>query len=132
LENLEDIQNRRKAIWNYYYKELQYLANTGQIVLPHIPNFASNNAHMFYIVCKNLDERQGLISALKENSILSVFHYLSLHKSPYYSNKHDGRDLPNSDFYSDNLLRLPMYYELTETDLALITKTISKFYERKL
>jgi dTDP-4-amino-4,6-dideoxygalactose transaminase len=128
LENLEDIQNRRKTIWNYYNRELKSLANMGHFMLPHIPDFASNNAHMFYIVCRNLADRQGLIAALKEKNILSVFHYLSLHKSPYYSSKHDGRDLPNSDFYSDSLLRLPMYYELSNDDLILIIKTISEFY----
>ncbi len=128
LENLENIQNKRKEIWNYYYKVLKSLEEKGYLKLPYLPAFASNNAHMFYIICKNLYERQGLINALKKNNVLSVFHYLSLHKSPYYLSKHDGRELPNSDFYSDNLLRLPMYYELTNEDLILITKTIFEFY----
>jgi dTDP-4-amino-4,6-dideoxygalactose transaminase len=128
LENLENIQNKRKEIWNYYYKVLKSLEEKGYLKLPYLPSFASNNAHMFYIICKNLDERQGLINALKKNNVLSVFHYLSLHKSPYYANKHDGRELPNADFYSDSLLRLPMYYELTNEDLILITKTIFEYY----
>ncbi len=128
LENLENIQNKRKEIWNYYYKVLKSLEEKGYLKLPYLPDFASNNAHMFYVVCKNLEERQGLISALKKNNVLSVFHYLSLHKSPYYLSKHDGRELPYSDFYSDSLLRLPMYYELTNEDLILITKTIFEFY----
>lgn len=128
LENLENIQNKRKEIWNYYYKVLKSLEEKGYLKLPYLPDFASNNAHMFYVVCKNLEERQGLINALKKNNVLSVFHYLSLHKSPYYLSKHDGRELPNSDFYSDSLLRLPMYYELTNEDLILITKTIFEYY----
>jgi dTDP-4-amino-4,6-dideoxygalactose transaminase len=128
LENLENIQNKRKEIWNYYYKVLKSLEEKGYLKLPYLPDFASNNAHMFYVVCKNLEERQGLINALKKNNVLSVFHYLSLHKSPYYLSKHDGRELPYSDFYSDSLLRLPMYYELTNEDLILITKTIFEFY----
>ena len=128
LENLENIQNKRKEIWNYYYKVLKSLEEKGYLKLPYLPDFASNNAHMFYVVCKNLEERQGLINVLKKNNVLSVFHYLSLHKSPYYLSKHDGRELPNSDFYSDSLLRLPMYYELTNEDLILITKTIFEFY----
>jgi dTDP-4-amino-4,6-dideoxygalactose transaminase len=128
LENLDDIQKRRKEIWNYYNNTLKSLAEKGYLKLPFIPNFASNNAHMYYIVCKNLEERQGLINALKENNILSVFHYLSLHQSPFYASKHDGRDLPNSDFYSNCLLRLPMFYELTENDLMLITKTIFEYF----
>ncbi|MFY7732499.1 MAG: dTDP-4-amino-4,6-dideoxygalactose transaminase [Bacteroidia bacterium] len=128
LENLENIQNKRKEIWNYYNKVLKSLEEKGYLKLPYLPDFASNNAHMFYVVCKNLEERQGLINALKKNNVLSVFHYLSLHKSPYYLSKHDGRELPYSDFYSDSLLRLPMYYELTNEDLILITKTIFEFY----
>ena len=128
LENLENIQNKRKEIWNYYYKVLKSLEEKGYLKLPYLPDFASNNAHMFYVVCKNLEERQGLINALKKNNVLSVFHYLSLHKSPYYLSKHDGRELPNSDLYSDSLLRLPMYYELTNEDLILITKTIFEYY----
>lgn len=128
LENLENIQNKRKEIWNYYYKVLKSLEEKGYLKLPYLPDFASNNAHMFYVVCKNLEERQSLINALKKNNVLSVFHYLSLHKSPYYLSKHDGRELPNSDFYSDSLLRLPMYYELTNEDLILITKTIFEYY----
>ncbi len=128
LENLENIQNKRKEIWNYYYKVLKSLEEKGYIKLPYLPSYGSNNAHMFYIICKNLDERQGLINALKKNNVLSVFHYLSLHKSPYYASKHDGRELTNADFYSDSLLRLPMYYELTNEDLILITKTIFEYY----
>ncbi len=129
LENLDNIQNKRREIWNYYNSELQSLSKNGHIELPYIPNFASNNAHMYYIVCNNIDERQGLINALKKFNILSVFHYLSLHKSPFYISKHDGRELPNSDLYSDCLLRLPMFYELTESDLMLITKTISEYFQ---
>lgn len=128
LENLENIQNKRKEIWNYYYKVLKSLEEKGYLKLPYLPDYASNNAHMFYVVCKDLAQRQGLINALKKNNILSVFHYLSLHKSPYYTSKHDGRELPNSDNYSDCLLRLPMYYELTNEDLILITKTIFEYF----
>ncbi len=132
LENLDSIQKKRKEIWNYYYKTLQSLAQKGCFQLPYLPDYATNNAHMFYIVCRNLEERQGLINALKKINVLSVFHYLSLHKSPYYLSKHDGRELPKSDFYSDSLLRLPMFYELSESDLILITQTISEYYLNKL
>lgn len=131
LENLDDIQKRRKGIWNFYNHALKNIAEKGYLQLPSIPNYASNNAHMYYVVCKNLAERQGLIDALKKNNILSVFHYLSLHQSPFYIDKHDGRELPNSDFYSDCLLRLPMFYELTESDLILITNTIFEYFNNQ-
>jgi dTDP-4-amino-4,6-dideoxygalactose transaminase len=85
---------------------------------------------MFYIVCGNLDERSALVEYLKQNNIYTVFHYLSLHKSPYYSSKHDGRELPYADYYSDRLLRLPMYYELSEEDAAYVSEAIITFYKR--
>lgn len=85
-----------------------------------LPEYATNNAHMFYIVCNSLEERSKLITYLKEHNIFAVFHYLSLHSSPYYSDKHDGRALPNCDHFADCLVRLPMYYELEEKDVDYI------------
>lgn len=132
LENLDDIQAKRRKIWDYYYRNLKYLDDKGYLQLPDLPDYATKNAHMFYIVCNNLNVRTDLINTLKENDILSVFHYLSLHKSPYYGDKHDGRELVNSDMYSDCLLRLPFYYELTEADLERIVLTIRDFYEIRM
>jgi dTDP-4-amino-4,6-dideoxygalactose transaminase len=111
LENIENIQEKRLEIWKRYHEALK---NNENISLPNIPEYATNNAHMFYIVCKNLDFRTGLIKKLKENNILAVFHYLSLHKSEFYTQKHDNRNLPNSDTFEDCLLRLPLFYELSE------------------
>jgi dTDP-4-amino-4,6-dideoxygalactose transaminase len=128
LENLELIQNRRKEIWDQYALALQPLASAGKLRLPYLPNFASNNAHMFYVVCASLSEREALINKLKGVGVLSVFHYLSLHKSPFYTDKHDGRELPISDHYSDCLLRLPMYFELSVAEQSLITSSILDFY----
>ena len=88
-----------------------------QINLPTIPSYATNNGHMFYIVFQNIQTRTEAIEKLKKNDILSVFHYISLHSSSYYKEKHDGRVLKNSDRFTDCLLRLPMYYELTEQEV---------------
>jgi len=112
LEHLNEIQRKRKEIWHTYYVALKPFEERGLFTLPFIPAYATNNAHMFYIVCKDMTLRNEIIGLLKANDILSVFHYLSLHKSPYYASKHDGRELPQTDRYSDCLLRLPMYYEL--------------------
>lgn len=131
LENLEEIQRKRKLIWNLYNERLSSLTEKG-VQLPFIPDYATNNAHMFYIVCNSLDERTKLIQELKNNDILSVFHYLSLHKSPFYINKHDGRNLSYSDHYTDCLLRLPMFYELTESDVMKITGIILDFYKNNI
>jgi dTDP-4-amino-4,6-dideoxygalactose transaminase len=127
LENLDDIQIKRKQIWNSYYEGLKSLMSKG-VVLPSIPDYATNNAHMFYIICNSLKERTGLISTLKEEGILSVFHYLSLHKSPYYLEKHKGGELINADKYTDHLLRLPFYYELENEQLNRIINIIQKYY----
>lgn len=112
LEELDKIQERRKEIWNLYIENLQEWAGKNKVKIPHIPDYATNNGHMFYMVCPSADFRKGLIKHLKEKGILSVFHYLSLHKSTYYKDKHDGRELSNADRYTDCLIRLPLYYDL--------------------
>lgn len=128
LEKLEDIQDKRKKLWNKYHELLAPLAEEGYFSLPDIPDYATNNAHMFYLVCKSLEERSALIKYLKENGVQAVFHYLSLHTSPYYQNKHDGRILKNCERYADCLVRLPMYYDLDVSQIELICKTISDYY----
>ena len=120
LENLENIQNRRKAIWNNYNQGLKSWAENNGIGLPCVPNFASNNAHMFYLVCKDIEQRTDLITHLRKNDVLAVFHYISLHNSPFYESKHDGRNLPETDRYSDCLVRLPFYYELKNNEVIEI------------
>lgn len=125
LENLEDIQLKRKHIWNRYYNGLKDWAAKSGASLPYLFDYATNNAHMFYIVCKDLEQRSDLIKRLKENDISAVFHYLSLHKSPYYQDKYKGEELPNADRYSDCLVRLPIYYELKDEDVDKIIEIIS-------
>ncbi|MBX7240261.1 MAG: dTDP-4-amino-4,6-dideoxygalactose transaminase [Bacteroidia bacterium] len=129
LENLDAIQQRRKSIWQQYWDGLSRLQEAGKIRLPHIPDYATNNAHMFYIICTNLEERTGLIQHLKQNNIHAVFHYLSLHSSPYFQEKHDGRPLPLTDYYTDTLLRLPLYYELTDEQVQYIIHHILQYFE---
>ena len=128
-ENLGAIQIQRKKIWDNYHDGLRILKTQGRIELAAIPSYATNNAHMFYIVCKDLAERMALIKYLKDNDIGAVFHYLSLHKSPYYHGKHDGRELPNADRFTDCLLRLPFYFELTASDQQKVINTIIEFYK---
>ena len=129
LENMHAIQSRRRQIWNNYYQALLPLEKEGLIQLPVVPEYASNNAHMMYLVCRSAVDRQQLIEALKDHSIMAVFHYLSLHRSKYYKQKHDGRELYNSDHFSDCLLRLPMYYELTASDTQYVASAIKDFFQ---
>ncbi|WP_160711226.1 dTDP-4-amino-4,6-dideoxygalactose transaminase [Chitinophaga solisilvae] len=128
IENIADIQQQRKHLWEIYLRELNSLKD--RITLPFIPEYATNNAHMFYIVCQDIAVRQALIAWLKERDVYAVFHYLSLHKSPFYHDKHDGRNLPQSDYYSDRLVRLPLFYELTEEQVLHITGSIREFFEK--
>lgn len=128
LEQLDAIQAKRKDLWNAYAEELAPVAHQRGLTLPSIPPYASNNAHMFYWLCSSLAERTDLIARLKANGVLAVFHYLSLHKSPFYAAKHDGRELPNSDRFADTLVRLPMYYALAPGQVREICEIVRRFY----
>lgn len=132
LESLDIIQARRKEIWNMYYDGLKELAEKGCFTMPDIPEYATNNGHMFYLVCSNLEERTKLIAYLKEKGAGAVFHYLSLHLSDYYKEHHVGGipNLPNCDRFADCLVRLPMYYELENEDVMTVINTIKDFYSK--
>lgn len=126
LENLNEIQSKRKQLWNRYYELLKPLADKGYFALPDMPEYASNNAHMFYLTFLSLETRTAFIKHLKDNDIMAVFHYLSLHSSAYYADKHDGRTLPECDRYADTLVRLPMYYDLSLDDVDHICALIKE------
>lgn len=130
LENLEEIQNKRRKIWALYYQGLKGLAAEGKFRLPQIPDYATNNGHMFYLVCRNLEERTGLIDYLKKHEIVAPFHYLSLHKSDYYTQhyKEFVKELPVCDMYADCLVRLPLFYELNEEQINQIMTLINEYY----
>lgn len=131
LEKIDFIQTRRKEIWDRYY---QNFVESGlvpeKIKLPFIPDYASNNAHMFYIICPDLNFRTGLIQFLKEQNVFAVFHYLSLHKSDYYASKNKSEDLVNSDFYTERLLRLPFYVGLNNQEIDKISALILQYAKR--
>ena len=128
LEQLDSIQSRRKEIWQQYYDGLIVLQEKGNIKLPIIPEYATNNAHMFYLICSSEKERGELISYLKQSEISVVFHYLSLHTSSYYLKNNLEIDLPYSDYYTNRLLRLPMYFVLEKSDNKRIIDLIMEFY----
>lgn len=128
LNKIDDIQNKRKQIWNRYNNNLKGLLQVRENILPFIPEFASNNAHMYYLRCESLQERTKLMDFLSSKNVKSTFHYLSLHKSPYFALKHDGRELKESDAWADCLLRLPMYFDLTMQNVDFICQNILRFY----
>ncbi|HIP37451.1 MAG TPA: dTDP-4-amino-4,6-dideoxygalactose transaminase [Crocinitomix sp.] len=126
LEHLDDIQNRRKHIWKIYKTELEEWSKQNKVKLPVVPKSSTNNAHMFYLVCNSLNDRSKLIKSLKEQNVLSVFHYLSLHKSPFYAKHYQGDELINCDLFANQLVRLPLYYDLTDEQLNTIIESIKQ------
>ena len=118
LEHLDEIQTERKRLWQAYWDFLSdrtvAASATGadRYRLPRIPDYATNNAHMFYMLFPDLAKRSDFIAKMRARDILTVFHYLQLHSSEYYRAQHDGRVLPNCDRYADTLVRLPLYYGL--------------------
>lgn len=130
LEKADEINENRLASWNRYYAGLKELEEQEKIELPFIPEYCEHNAHMFYIKAKDLKERTELISYLKENDVLAVFHYIPLHNAP--AGKQYGR-FHGEDKYttkeSERLVRLPMYYGLKGEDIDKIVDLIKKFYQ---
>ena len=128
LENIEAIQQRRKEIWSRYWSELLPLQERGKLKLPVVPDFATNNAHMFYVLTADLNTRSSLIEHMKSMGSFPVFHYLSLHKSPYYSEKHKGDAMPQSDRYMDTLLRLPLFVDMTDAETDQVIQSILGYF----
>lgn len=131
LEHLKEIQDKRKLLWNYYYDALKDLERQQKIKLANLPSFATNNAHMFYVIVNNVEERDALLAYLKVNGVLAVFHYLSLHKSPFHLKNIEGdiQNLPQADYYTNCLIRLPLFYDLKTSSVELIASTIKAFYK---
>ena len=132
IEAFDKIQQKRAKIWHRYDEHFrQKLDKLYGVKLPFVPNYASNNGSMYYMLSNNNRERNDLLNWLKEKNIRAVFHYLSLHKSPFFQNKHDGRELKNTDRFSDCLLRLPFFYALTGMEQKTICTAIFEFYKFK-
>ena len=130
LEQADTINNDRLETWNYYFERLKPLADAGKIELPVVPDDCVHNAHMFYIKVKDLDERTALISHLKECGVMAVFHYVPLHSSPageMYGRFHGVDKYTTQE--SNRLVRLPMYYGLTDEDRTAVINTIATFFE---
>ncbi|WP_436322946.1 dTDP-4-amino-4,6-dideoxygalactose transaminase [Vibrio cidicii] len=127
LESMDDIQEKRKAIWQRYYDRLSPVLTGSCIELPSVADYSTNNAHMFYLVCESLEQRTSLIQFLKDNGIHAVFHYLSLHQSEYYQSKYTAEYLPNSDRFTDTLVRLPLFYDLTDEQVDYVCSKINEF-----
>ena len=131
LISIEKIQSKRISLFNRYLTNLSELPSNYGISLPSIPSYASNNAHMFYIVCKTYDEKSKLIKFLNSKNIYPASHYFPLHLSPFFFKMHDGRELKNSVKFSDCLLRLPLHLNLRNSDIDYISNEITYFFKKK-
>ena len=131
LENLDEIQKKRISIWNLYYEKLKPLALENHFQLLEVTPEKTNNGHLFALILNSMEERTDLIQFMKNEEVMPVFHYLSLHNSPYYHDKHDGRELIECDKFADRLLRMPFYYDLSNEDVEKITTLIIRFFDGK-
>lgn len=132
LENLEKINKKRLQIWNTYYLGLKKLEDNNFLNLPFVPSYSQHNAHIFYLVLNSLSNRTKLINFLKENGISSVFHYVPLHNSP--AGMKYGKaigDLKFTEDLSDRLLRLPLYFDLKDSEVKSVIEKINYFFENK-
>lgn len=129
MEQAEHIINKRRSLFNQYYVSLKPLEGKGIIRLPYVDSDCAGNGHIFYIITGSLEERARLIDYLKKNGIYAVFHYVPLHSSP--AGMMFGRSsgsLETTDYISNSLLRLPLYYEMTVDDVKEVVRLINLFY----
>lgn len=134
LEKADEINENRLKTWNTYYQALKPLAEAGEIELPVIPEGCVHNAHMFYVKCKDLEERTAFISYMKEHGVMCVFHYIPLHSAPAgvkFGRFHGKDEFTTKE--SDRLVRLPLYYDLKPDEVKLvISETLNFFKEKKI
>lgn len=124
LEKMDEILENRRVIWNTYYDALKDWANTNQIVLPFIPSYSSNNAHIFYLVFNESFHRDNFIKFLKTSNIHPVFHYQNLHLSEFYLSQNPKVELTNCEKYTDKLVRLPLYQGI---DVERVVESVLHF-----
>ena len=132
LEMADAINDNRLSTWRRYYEAFKPLQDEGRIRLPIIPEECVHNAHMFYIVCKDLDDRTAFIDHMKAHDVLCTFHYLPLHSSPagLRFGRFNGEDI-HTTAVSDRLVRLPMYYGISEAEIAHITEAALAFFKSR-
>ncbi len=132
LERFEEIQSKRLSIWNKYNNTLKKYEADGLITLPFIPGYATNNAHMYYIIFHNEKDRSEFIDYMKSNGIVTPFHYIPLHLSKV-GEKYNYKkgDLPVTEEYADRLVRLPLYADMTNEEVENIVLKLESFFSKK-
>jgi len=128
LEAIDIIQQQRKKNWNLYFQLLSVFSEKYNFQLPVVPQYAIHNGSIFYFAVSSKEVRNALIAHLKTENIQATFHYNSLHQSKYFKSQYKGEALDNCTRYSDTLIRLPLFYELTETGIREIAEAIKRFF----
>jgi len=129
LEKKDEIYEKRMSVWNFYHQLFEKFENLSLIKRPIIPKGNSHNAHMYYIIFRNIKERTDFISFLKNRGINSVFHYIPLHSSP--AGKQFGispSNMETTNRISDTLVRMPMYYNISDEELLHIKEAVHSFF----
>lgn len=129
LESIDDVSEQRVQLWNRYYTELKNGQDIGLYSLPSLPAFAKHNGHIFYMICKDLNQRTCLINYLKEKNIFASFHYQSLSESEFAKKNLMYLELPNSKKFTERLVRLPLYFDMTFLDVDIVTSAILDFFK---
>jgi len=126
---LPRIQDRRKQAWYRYHEALRPLEEAGCLKRPVVPDYATVNGNMYFVETSSIDERDRLITHLKNHGVMAVFHYPPLHTSQYFTPLHDGRPLPHTEHFSDTIVRLPFYFSLKKSQIQFVADTIRRFYQ---
>ncbi len=132
LRHIEDILGKRKNIWEYYDQNIDKKAmQKAGVNFMEIPEHSTNNYHIFYFCCKDIHQRDILLQFLKEKSIIAVFHYLSLHKSEFFSMNNEVEELKIADEFSDCLVRLPLFPSMTQEEIEYVVTNVNYFFNNK-
>jgi dTDP-4-amino-4,6-dideoxygalactose transaminase len=128
LEHLDEIQAARKTIWQKYFRNCQSLASRYEIGLPFVDEFATNNAHLFYLVMRNQPQRDAALKALQYRGVQAIFHYIPLHTSPFFKEHYAHvPPLPQAEKFGEGLIRLPLYIGLSEDQIDFVTEQLEAF-----
>jgi dTDP-4-amino-4,6-dideoxygalactose transaminase len=128
LQEMDSIQTKRKSLWASYFHQLTVLEERGFARLPHIPADATNNAHIFYLLANDHKEQLALLNHMRLNKIQAIFHYLPLHRSPYYTKGNKVKSLPKAERFGNTLVRLPLYCELSQGRVKKVAVVVKQFY----
>jgi dTDP-4-amino-4,6-dideoxygalactose transaminase len=128
LPKVEEVNARRVGLWNNYFEAFDVLENQGKIERPKIPAYANHNGHTFYLLAESKSQRNELIAHLTEKGIAATFHFQALHRSTYFSVKHDGKALLSADLFTDRLVRLPLFFDLTKEDQNRVIEGVKQFF----